>query len=323
MNMKKIFPIVPLVAVLLISMVYIYSWTETAPTNGLQTIIYSHELRPYVYRILAPALSRFLVESLSLRMDLSVWIVQTGFALGFYLSSLSILNLYLTDRNKSALIAFIPSILVYALIIPYGKMYDMGTAFLFTLCLSLLARRKFILFCIAYFVACWNRETMFLITLFFAVYFLRKMDLSKFIIMLIYQGIVFLGTKILINMAFAGTPGDAFLFRPLENIYLFIESPVMAMITTSMIGALLFFVFRGWKQKPAFLRSIIIILLPAQMILHFFLGYTFEFRVYIEIFPVLIFLSFPWRKGLHYASNTQQNTFRTPRTNTGPSGEIY
>ena len=248
-------------------------------------------MRPFVYRMLVPALSRMLIYLFHLRIDHAVWIIYAGSALGFYYAARYLILAFTDDNGKAAFLAALCHELIYIILFKEGKIYDMATAFFFTLCLAFLARRKFVLYCIVFVVASLNRETTFILAIFFAVYFIRHIPFRQYFYMGVFQFMAYFMIRAGIMAAFANRPGTAFLLRPAQNIRMFLDDPISTTIILASAAILFIFIFHKWEQKSYFLRSAFFIMVPIQIILHLMMGWGMELRVYAETFPIMILLA--------------------------------
>src|SRR4030065_1908856 len=106
-------------------------------------------------------------------------------------------NILLPLSDEEDLRAFVMAVagteLFFVLIQMDRKVYDTSTAMFFAFALGLLARGKFKEFYLLYPLGCMNRETMFLLSLFFAIYYFWKMEVFRYLFGVVYQGSVFVG----------------------------------------------------------------------------------------------------------------------------------
>lgn len=178
-----------------------------------------------------------------------------------------------------------------------AKVYDLSTAMFFAFALGFLAREKFQAFYVIYPIGCLNRETMFLLSVFFAFHFFRRFTIVNWLMGLGYQGTVFMGIRVMLMKIFEKNPGTAFTFRPLQLLGDYWHYAAWTLAMLGLVALIGWFVVREWKQKPAFLRSALVVLFPLGLGLHLCLGWAFEIRVFAEIFPVVIALG-AWGFGI-------------------------
>ena len=172
------------------------------------------------------------------------------------------------------------------------KVYDLSTAMFFAFSLGLLARGKFKEFYLLYPLGCMNRETMFLLSLFFAIYYFWKMEVFRYLFGVVYQGSVFVGIRLMIVKLFEGNPGQPFYFQPWQVIEKYWNHPITSLALLMLIILIWHFVARHWREKPAFLRSALAVMLPLQVVLHLAMGAPYEIRVFAEVYPVVWALMF-------------------------------
>jgi len=158
----------------------------------------------------------------------------------------------------------------------------------FAFSLGLLARGKFKEFYLLYPLGCMNRETMFLLSIFFAAHYFGKMETFRYLSGLIYQGAVFTGIRLMIMKIFEGNAGQLIYFQPWHILKEHADHPIMLFLLMVLIALTWHGVARRWKEKPEFLRSALFVLLPLQVILYLMAGNAFEVRVFAEVWPVVV-----------------------------------
>jgi len=167
------------------------------------------------------------------------------------------------------------------------KIYDMSTAMFTAFLLGWLARGKLGPYHATFPFACANRETAFLLIIVFAVYGLGRLTVFSWIKAVGYQALVFLGIRIFLFLHFASSPGEPFWFRPVENLQMYIDSPVQSIMYLLGTFLVMWVCLRRWKQQPALLRIAFAVMAPCLAILYLIFGYTFEVRAFAEVYPVV------------------------------------
>jgi hypothetical protein len=174
----------------------------------------------------------------------------------------------------------------------------------FALSLGLLARGKLAHYYLLFVIASINRETTFLLILFFMVYFYNKIPFRQYFFGVIYQGLAYLVVKLAIMGAYSSVPGTPLQWRPMEVIKGYVDKPVwFAVVMFMFFCAFIVIALRQWSEKPLFLRVAFGTIFPLQLILHILAGYAYEIRVFAEVFPVLFLLcawpiqAIHWRPG--------------------------
>ena len=175
-------------------------------------------------------------------------------------------------------------------------LYDFPVLLLFTLGLYLMYREKWAWFLIVFTIGCLNKETTILLTMIYFIYF-RKDDFfakRKFYGMLILQGLIFAAVKAGLYQIFRDNPGGMAQFHLVDyNLYTIGKLSIEAVVS---LGLIALFIFRGWKDKPEFLRDALWIAVPL-FVLTFFLGYIDEQRDFYELYPVVVLLVLPAVRG--------------------------
>lgn len=253
----------------------------------LYYIANSVDERPYVYRVLLPFLSRLLHYVFG--GDIVVWlgILFVLSAIGAYLAMRYLYEAFYENGDLPAFLGF--QILLLLCLIE-TKVYDYATAAFFALSLGLLARGKLRIFLILFPVATLNRETTFLLTLFFAVYFFGKIPKKLYALSLVYQVVVYVSIKEMVQLLFSRNGGQPvyWTFWNVVSVYAHLWQALLILIP---IGYLL---IRSWKRVPNFIQVVILVMVPAQIILHLLFGKAFEVRVFAEsiVFCVFIMVAF-------------------------------
>jgi hypothetical protein len=247
--------------------------------------------KPFVYRQFVPIMARLLIGVTGIRADIAVILIIYLSAIGF-VYSLKYLSTAFWKRTIFTDITTLLGIeLLLLLIFKDQKIYDISTAFFFTLGLAFLARHKFIMFSILYPLACLNRETTIILTLFFMVYFLRKIKLGIYIVALAYQVLAYLIIRLLIMQVFFRNPGTIAYFRPLQNLLAYLNNPFQTFVFISLSSILFYIIIYRWVEKPLFLRTAFWVFIPTLTILYFLFGVSFEIRVFIEVYPIALLLA--------------------------------
>ncbi len=212
-------------------------------------------------------------------------------SIGLFYSLKYLYKSFLENEEYARLFSFVGCELTLLLVLIGVKPYDIATTMFFALSFGLLARGKFNLYYLLFVVASINRETTFLLTLFFIIYFFNKMPFRQYCLGVLYQGLAYLIVKMLIMGFYANVPGTPMQWRPLEVIQGYVDKPVLfAVFFLIFFLALLVLSVRQWNDKPMFLRVAFGTIFPVQLILHIFLGYSYEIRVFAEVFPVIFML---------------------------------
>jgi hypothetical protein len=268
-----------------------YVWLAWKGFFYLNSAAYSFETRPFVYRVLIPFLSRALEEITGFHAVYCMIFLVVLSSIGLFYSLKYLYKSFLENEEYARLFSFVGCELTLLLILIGVKPYDIATAMFFALSFGLLARGKFNLYYLLFVISSINRETTFLLILFFIIYFFGKIPFRQYCFGVIYQGLAYLIVKIIIMNIYASVPGTTLQWRPLEVITGYVDKPVwFAVFFLIFFLALLVLSLHQWNDKPLFLRVAFGTIFPVQLILHILLGYSYEIRVFAEIFPVLFML---------------------------------
>jgi hypothetical protein len=271
---------------------FYYVWIEGLGYSYLYDVAYSLEGRPYVYRVLIPLLSRIIEFLIDVSAIYCMILLVVASAVGLYFSLKYLYSTFESSNERTGVVSFIICETLFIIILlTFPHVYDISTAMFFTLALALIARGKLAIYLILFPLATLNRETTFLLTLFWLIYMSKSMPVSRLFYGAVYQIIVYIVIRLTIMSTFAHLPGDSFDWQPMRNLEKFLASPLTTCLILSTFGVILYAVIKGWSQKPLFLRIAFLTLFPAQVFLHLTLGGAWELRVYAESLPVIFLLA--------------------------------
>lgn len=252
--------------------------------------------RPFVYRALMPSIIRWLSEVTGFRHDYVAVVLAViagvclTFSLVYFLSTF-----YHADVME---IYALGAIFLFVILFQkYRMLYDLPNAVFFTLALAYMARRAWIPYLVIFTLSSFNRETTILLlpifTLMyrFSTQYVRQNHL-KYLSLAFLQILAFASIQVAIRNHFSGNGGLEAWIRPHENIEVYLRSPILTVLCLAVLAAILYVVVRHWKTTPVFLRIALICLTPV-LPLHLFVGYPFEFRAMIELYPVILAIFLP------------------------------
>lgn len=176
-------------------------------------------------------------------------------------------------------------------------LYDFPVLLLFTLGLLLMYRERWGWFLVVFTLGCLNKETTILLTMVYFIYF-RKDDFftkGKFYLILVLQIAIFITVKTGLFIVFRDNAGGMTQFHLVD--YNLFTLGRLSIETVAALGIIALFVFRGWRDKPEFLRDALWIAVPL-LVLTFFLGYIDEQRDFYELYPVVVLLVYPAVRGV-------------------------
>ncbi|MBE0572806.1 MAG: hypothetical protein IH618_14790 [Ignavibacteriaceae bacterium] len=327
--MKKFFEtkIIYRSIIALVSVYVLIAFVKLPPINGdeqsmFSEMVYGTAWKPFVYRTLLPTSVRIIsevipesihetlttkVESssfLMLALEKLVWESEfiTEYLVAMVLMYLSLLGFVyafrkLFDEIYTSPLWFknvISVILLFAIPAMFqpnysNYVYDFPALFLFTLGLVLIRQRNWNYFLILFFIACFNKETIILLTLIFAIHFYKGNELSKklYYQLIVIQLILFGAIKILLHFLFINNPGGFVEFHLIDRNYLLFNGYSLATFVVLLI--IILSIFSNWKEKPKFFKDSMWIAIPL-LILTLFLGFFDELRDYYEVLPVVVLL---------------------------------
>jgi len=176
----------------------------------------------------------------------------------------------------------------------YFYLYDPSTLFLFTLAITLIATRKYLLFYIVFLFSAVNKETSILLLGVFLIENLRSPKLDwRLIGHLSLQLVLWTVARVFITNIFKVNPGSFVEFHLLDYNLQLIFRP-FRLIYFLIIFALFFSLVRyHWNEKPFFLRTGLLITWVPLITFALFFGFLDEMRAYCETFPFVFLLSVP------------------------------
>jgi hypothetical protein len=173
-----------------------------------------------------------------------------------------------------------------------SKVYDVATPAFFALSLWALARRRYWLFYLLFPLATLNRETTFLLSAFYVVYFFNgPISRRHWFYGCVYQGAVYILIRLVTMAAFTHLPGAPFILSWRHVLTVYAANYPLTLAFALCLGWIGYLTLRGWKQKPLFLRTALSIIFPIQFILHIFMGWPYEIRVFAESLPLITVLA--------------------------------
>lgn len=316
---SRIYGLIFLIVSLLFSAIVLALFLRTHKLITLPDMVYGSAAKPYVYRTLLPTAARLTIsaipdESRTALLDLlekngvadilhqkmgwkREYFLEYGIVLALmYLSLVCFIyalkylsvSVFLTSKTVTGLMALVALAGLPYSFRYYGFLYDFTTLFLFTLCLGLMVRQRWRLFCLTFFIACVNKETTILITLVFVIHFLRNsgIDRALFKWLVILQIAMFSFVKVILYVAFKDNPGGLVEFHFDDNLRFIGEYSIPKVVVFFAIALILFY---KWSAKPTFLKHAIWIFAPVVLLVLAF-GYLHEWRAYYEVYPIAFLL---------------------------------
>lgn len=309
----------------IISLYVLISFVKLPGINGYERamfpeMIYGTAWKPFVYRTLLPTTVRVISEIIpedvhtyfSDKVSSNYFFLQvleklkwesefiTEYLVAMVLMYLSLLGFVFVFRklfkeiysSPEWFINIISIIMLFAL--PpmfqyYSYVYDFPTLFLFTLGLVFLKQKNWGYFLTLFFIACFNKETIILLTLIFTIHYYNDSSISKKVYtqIILAQIFIFILVKMLLYFIFLNNAGGFVEFHLIDRNYLVFNGYLLS--TYIMLLIIFLGIFSRWNEKPRFLKDSIWIAIPL-IILTFFLGFFDELRDYYEVFPVIILL---------------------------------
>lgn len=279
----------------LIVAVVSFLWSYIYYAGGLYPEDYT---RPFVFRQLVPLLARG-IEFFGVPAGIALVVVMTVSGVGFYLALRKLAQEFYKLNNWQELY-LVTGVLVSMLVMgAYRKPYDLMTAWLFTASVFYIYTVRIWKYLLIFVLSSINRETTFLLILLSGVFwfpsFRRVWDVlkSNWLRLVLVQIVLFIGVSFIVRYLLSDAPGSSLWIEPVENILKFADQPYRFLLHVYGAIALLWWVRRGWEQKPEYLRSAFSLFTPLLVVMYLVCGQAFELRVFWELAPLVIILSLP------------------------------
>lgn len=241
--------------------------------------------KPYTYRQLVPLATKALITLTSLPMDLAfVIVVSISFVaavvmVGKFLQELG-------DEQRDLHEILIAMFLGIARL-HYANPYDFTTLATFSWCLVLLHRRQFWLYQVVFFVACINRETTYLLTIFFTLYFFQALFRRTYLLHILAQLGSFFVIRLVMLYAFRENTGVVAQFNFFLNLREFVTYPLATAATVAVFVGVGWLILARWHKMPIIVQTVLLAFTPPLVIMWLLLGRSFELRVFMELLPAL------------------------------------
>lgn len=327
--MKQLFEnrIIYRTIIALISFYVLIAFVKLPQINGYKRAMFSEMIdgtawKPFVYRTLLPTTVRLISEvipdevhktltekvesnkSAMLVLEKFKWESEfiTEYLVAMVLMYLTLLGFVFAFRKLfdaiyssplwfKNIISIILLLAIPAMFQPQysNYIYDFSSLFLFTLGLLLLRQKKWRYFLILFFISCFNKETVILLTMIFAIHFYKDAEISRklYYQLIAAQLMIFAAIKILLYILFMNNPGGFVEFHLIDRNYLLFNG---YSLTTFVVLLIIFLsIFSKWNEKPKYLKDALWIAVPL-LILTLFLGFFDELRDYYEVFPIVVLL---------------------------------
>ncbi len=168
---------------------------------------------------------------------------------------------------------------------------DWMTACLFSLALLFLLQGKILAYALLFPIICLNRETSFLLVIFYLLYD-HEIHMGRDIAMMLYQVFIWFAVRLSLMYVFHNNGGLDMWFMPFHNLQAFITHPLHTLLHLVIAGVILFFVFKNWLSKPYNLRLAFCVFAPILIVAYWIVGQPYETRVLFEAYPVMAILAY-------------------------------
>jgi hypothetical protein len=268
---------------------------------------------PFVHRMLVPQLSRLLLELtppvLADRIEARMrpaqdWLLRPGLTdlerpLAYYwLFAVQVLSLvgyaWMVERivrrcapgSRLALIAAPLALLALFPIVEghYGHIYDATSLFTMAALVDAITAHRHGWYLIVFAAACCTKETAIFASVGYACYFFDRLPPGKFVLMMVFQAVIFVAVYVGALVLFADNPGGRMFFALPEQLAWLSQRTITEAVC---FMTLLLLYFARFPDKPPALQRLAAIPLVNGL---FFLAMANpgEWRNFYESLPVLI-----------------------------------
>lgn len=266
-------------------------WDE--PKVGLYESLNGTAHKPFIYRILVPALVKLVGLFLPFLDPKTIASAIMYLSLLGFIISMKYLSLAFWKPSISIdLMILLSPIVMTPLMFVANHIYDFSILFLFTLELAALARGRVKSYLLLYPFTCLAKETALLLPIVFVLKFYLNTNRRLFYKLLSLQLIMWGSIRLILYWIFRENSGGMIEFHLTEWIFAVSTAPILMFII--YIGFGLFIgglVVHNWSNKPLLLRQAALVIIPVLSTLHLFFGIPLELRVFYEAYPVIYLLS--------------------------------
>ena len=257
------------VCVLIVS--YIWSYSYYGQGTDPETLT-----RPFVYRQLVPLVSHII----------PLTVVMTISGLGLYLALRKLYYHFYAQTELTEIYILVFVLIELVVCANYRKPYDLMVAWLMTVGIYLILTRQFWKYLGVLALASLNKETAFLLIVFFVVISFRDRGVWWMAACQVYvYGLI----TVCIRLAFSYAPGSGLWINPWNNVLAHLQSPISLICTLVVVVWLGFRINNRWMVH-ADIRKMFWVFVPAMLVAYIVCGQAYEFRSLWEIAPVLILL---------------------------------
>lgn len=249
--------------------------------------------KPFVYRTLVEWLSIPITKVLPENITAILLFTISGIL--FVIVQVHVFKMFLvaTNNYRAGILALLGLSIFLLTAILTVTMYDLPTMILFGLGLILLHQKRLDLYFVVFILATINRETSFLLTIFFAVWFYKKVSLYKLLSLISFQFLLYVSIQVFIRYYYQNIPGFTAWIRPIDNLKMYADNILLTCRDLFIFVLIGYVIYKNWNSKPIFIRTAFITIFPLLFILWLVSGMAYEYRVFGEIYMIIIALVIP------------------------------
>jgi len=275
----------------------LFSWND--PYTSLATFAQGAEqgtvYRPFAYRVLLPLLTD--VAQRVVPLDPTVYQIIWMYVsfLGFIVVFRRLAQTFWVPSRRLdyAVLFAIPLVIPWSIEVRY--FYDLPVLCLFTCGIVCMARRRWGWLLICYSAACFNKETTLLLTVMFAVCYAQDCRRGWYWRQIGMQLGIYGCVRAALMYIFRNFPGQVVEYHVMDHILVYLHHPVKTCACLAAIGLFVLLMLHDARSKPDFLKRALLATLPLMVVLYVLFGFPYEFRVFYEVYGLIILLCVPPR----------------------------
>lgn len=272
---------------------YVSNITWDQPYAALTALMDGTAHRPFVFRVLLPALTKLVTLTLGIdpisATTALIYLAMLGTVAGLRWFA----SVFWAPSLAFDVAALLVPVTLLPLTLGFHHVYDMPTLCLFTWGLAALAHRRWRILLLIYALGSLSKETMLFLSIVYAVWYARVLDLRSFWKLLLMQGGIYLMIRVMLLWHFRANPGEVVQYNLINHLVIYTQLPGFTTGYGIVLALIAMACAWGWHSKPQALRHAALALVATITPLYLLFGFPFELRVFYEAFAPVYLLALP------------------------------